>query len=62
MTIKFWHFPQLLYEEDAEGHYYTAYCYIRTLPFTNSGTFPKYTQQSAKNKNRKKVAIDYSER
>ena len=44
-TEEFWHFSKLLYEKDAEGHHDTAYCNIRTLPFTSSGTLPKYTQQ-----------------
>lgn len=47
MAIKFWYFSKLLHEEDAEGHHYTAHCNIRTLPFTNSGALPKYTQQSS---------------
>lgn len=47
MTIKFRYFSKLLHEEDAEGHHYTAYCNIRTLPFTNSGALPKYTQESS---------------
>lgn len=47
MAIKFWYSSKLLYEENAEGHHYTAYCNVRTLPFTNSGAFPKYTQQSS---------------
>ena len=45
IATEFWHFSKLLYEEDAEGHHNTAYHNIRTLPFTNSGTVPKYTQQ-----------------
>ena len=44
-TEEFWHFSKLLYEKDAEGHHDTAYCNVRTPPFTNSGTLPKYTQQ-----------------
>ena len=58
-TEEFWHFSKLLYEKDAEGHHDTAHCNIRTLPFTNSSTLPKYTQQPAENK---KAATDYWER
>ena len=47
MASEFWHFSELLYEEDAEGHHSTGYCNRRTLPFTNSSVLPKYTQQSS---------------
>lgn len=47
MAFPCWQFPKLLYEEDAEGHHYTAYGHIRTLAFTNSSTLPKYSQQSS---------------
>lgn len=42
-----WPFPELLHEEDAEGHHDAAHGDIRTLPLTNSGALPKYTQQSS---------------
>ena len=45
MATEFWHSSKLLYEEDTEGHHDTACCNIRLLPFPNSGTLPKYTQQ-----------------
>ena len=45
MATESWPFSKLLYEKDAEGHHNTAHCNIRTLPFTSSGTLPKYTQQ-----------------
>ena len=45
VTEEFWQFPKLLYEKDAGGHRNTAHSNIRTLPFTSSGTLPKYIQQ-----------------
>ena len=45
MATEFWPFSKLLYEKDAGGHRNTAHSNIRTLPFTSSGTLPKYIQQ-----------------
>ena len=44
MATEFWPFSKLLYEKDAGGHHNTAHSNIRTLPFTSSGTLPKYIQ------------------
>ena len=45
MATEFWPFSKLLYEKDAGGHRNMAHSNIRTLPFTSSGTLPKYIQQ-----------------
>lgn len=47
MVTEFWYFSKLLYEEDAEGHHYTAYRNTKTLPLTSLGTLPKYIKQSS---------------